>query len=169
MIKNWFSLCTMAVKPSRPNHLGVCHMVQYIEQSWACHNVITLLQATVRQCDNVFSFILCAKMRAPLSFLIPDCGNRYRVFPALSLSQIKPTLSAQSGTTEPNVFGFFATLWGHATLLIIVRLCWNLRCWIVHYLSFLEKKTELIYLHYRPFYNCSNILFHFGPNRCAHC
>ena len=32
--------------------------------------------------------------------------------------------------------------------LIIVRLCSNLHCWIVHRLSFLEKKTELIYLHY---------------------
>ena len=69
------------------------------------------------------------------------------------------TLSARSGTTVPNFFVFFAKLW----LLIIVRLCSNLRCWIVHHLSFLEKKTELLYLHYRPFYNCSSIMFLFWP------
>ena len=70
-------------------------------------------------------------------------------------------------------FSFFAEPWVHATLLIIVRLCSNLRCWIVHYLSFLEKKTELIYLHYRPFYNCLSFVFDFlakkCPKRCAHC
>ena len=58
-------------------------------------------------------------------------------------------------------FNFFAELCMHATLLIIVRLFSNLRCWIVHHLSFLEKKTELIYLHYRLFYNCLCILIHF--------
>ena len=70
-------------------------------------------------------------------------------------------------------FRFFAELWVHATLLIIVRFCSNLRCWIVHYLSFLEKKTELIYLHYRPFYNCLGFIFDFlakkCPKRCVHC
>ena len=76
------------------------------------------------------------------------------------------------GTTVPIFFVFFAVLWMHATLLIIVRLCSNLRCWIVHGLSFLEKKTELIYLHYRPFYSCSSIVFNFlakktPKNMCA--
>ena len=70
------------------------------------------------------------------------------------------TLSARSGTTVPNFFVFFAELCVHATLLIIVRSFSN-RCWIVHHLSFLEKKTELIYLHYRLFYNCLCILIHF--------
>ena len=68
------------------------------------------------------------------------------------------TLSARSGTTVPNFFVFFAELCVHATLLIIVRSFSNLRCWIVHHLSFLEKKTELIYLHYWLFYNCSCFL-----------
>ena len=36
-------------------------------------------------------------------------------------------------------FRFFAELWMHAPLLIIVWLCSNLCCWIEHYLSFLEK------------------------------
>ena len=88
-------------------------------------------------------------------------------------SKFPISLSSRSGTTVPNFFGFFAVLWVHAALLIIVRLCSNLRCWIVHRLSFLEKKTELIYLHYRPFYSCSSIVFNFlakkRPKRCAHC
>ena len=74
--------------------------------------------------------------------------------------------------TIPNFSVFFAELCMHAKLLIIVQLFSNLRCWIVHYLSFLEKKTELIYLHFRPFYNCSKILVDFlakSPKRCAHC
>ena len=54
------------------------------------------------------------------------------------------TLSTRSGTT----------------LLIIVRLFSNLRCRIVRHLRFL-KKTELIYLHYRPFFNWSCILVYF--------
>ena len=57
------------------------------------------------------------------------------------------TLSARSGTTIPNFFVFFADFCMHATPLIIVPLFSNLRCWIVHYLSFLEKKSELSYLH----------------------
>ena len=70
---------------------------------------------------------------------------------------------------------FFAVLWVHAKLLIIVRLCSNLRCWIVRASSQLsgEKKTELICLHYWTFYICSSIVFNFlakkHPKRCAHC
>ena len=40
-------------------------------------------------------------------------------------------------------YRFFAVLWVHAKLLIIVRLCSNLRCWIVRHLSFLEKKNRI--------------------------
>ena len=63
----------------------------------------------------------------------------------------KLALSARSGTTVRNFFVFFAELCVHATLLIIVRSFSNLRCWKVHHLSFQEKETELIYLHYRLF------------------
>ena len=78
-----------------------------------------------------------------------------------SKSFINPFSTKHYYSTE--FFVFFAVLWVHATLLIIVRLCSNLRCWIVHHLSFLEKKTELLYLHYRVFYNCSSIMFVFWP------
>ena len=79
--------------------------------------------------------------------------------------------SSWRGTTVP----IFSDFWlNFACMLIIVRLFSNLRCWIVRHLSFLEKKkTELIYLHCRPFYNCSCILVDLfcktHPKRCALC
>ena len=72
-------------------------------------------------------------------------------------------------------YQFFSDFWlNFVCMLIIVRLFSNLRCWIVRHLSFLEKKkTELIYLHCRPFYNCSCFLVDLfckkHPKRCALC
>ena len=72
------------------------------------------------------------------------------------------TLSGRISTTVLNLFRFFSPeLCKHAALLIIVRLFSNLGCWIVPHLIFLVKKTELIYLHYRLFYNCLCILVDF--------
>ena len=116
---------------------------------------------------------------------LPICGFSLRQFGGFSrhilyiqyldfFSDIK-TLSARSGTTvQSRNFSFFcAELCMHATLLIIVGLFSDFRCWIVHHLSFQVKKAELIYLHYRLFYNCSCILVNFlckkRPKRCAHC
>ena len=68
--------------------------------------------------------------------------------------------SSWSGILKYCIFSFFAELFMHATLLIIVRIISNLWCWIVRLLSFLERK-KIIYLYNRPFCNCSCILVHF--------
>ena len=47
---------------------------------------------------------------------------------------------------------FFDNVWMPATLLIILWFRSNFRSDFVRWLSFLGEKTELIYLHYSPFY-----------------
>ena len=47
---------------------------------------------------------------------------------------------------------FFDKFWKHATLLIILWFRSNFRTEFVRCISFLREKTELIYLHYSPFY-----------------
>ena len=83
------------------------------------------------------------------------------------------SLSSRSGTTVPSFSFIFWTLCACQT---VNKSPIMLKSALLDSASSQlsgEKKTELICLHYRPFYNCSSITVDFlakkHPKRCAHC